>query len=131
MKSLLYATNGSAQVVVAGGTTLNVGSVIRRYGNNINVVDGNAVVQGAGFYNIDARVDVSADDIGTMTVTLYKDSIPIPGASTTISTGATGRYAITIPATIRQVCCQMSTITIEVSGGAGTVNSVAMRVVKE
>ena len=131
MKSLLYTTNGSAQVVIAGGTTLNVGSVIRRYGNNANVVDGNVAVQGSGFYNIDAHIDISADAIGTMTITLYKDGIAIPGASTTISTEATGRYSIEIPATIRQVCCQMSTITIEVSGGAGTVNSVSVRVVKE
>ena len=128
-KALLYAANTSTQAYVATGTVINFGNVVRRYGSNINLSGGNISVNGSGYYNIDAHFTFNGA-AGTATIQLYKDGVAIPGAVATQVESATGTYAVTIPAVIREVCCCESTITAVISGVAGNVTNAAIVVEK-
>ncbi len=130
-RALLYAANMTDQATVAAGTVLNVGSVVRRYGNNIGISGGNITVMGVGYYNLDVMVNLEGGAAGTAVVTIYKNGVAIPGASAQRTVAADTIYNLTIPTTIREVCCCQDVITIEVSGVATTVLDVTVRVDKE
>ena len=86
-KSAIYTVNSSAQNVAVNGT-ISLGTIIRRYGPNLNL-SGNAVsVSGGGYYDIDASITVAPTAAGNVTVTAYKDNVAIPGATATGSTTA-------------------------------------------
>lgn len=126
-KSLIYAANNTAQTVVAGNI-VSFGTAVRRFGNNINISGGNIVVNGVGYYEINASATVTASTAGTVTVTLYKDGVAVPGASASAYAG-TSSETININAVIREVCCCESTITAIVSVD-GTVNASSVIVKK-
>lgn len=126
----MYAANTSTQAYVATGTTINFGSVVRRYGNNIALSGGNVVVRGAGYYNVDVNIGFTGA-AGTATIQVFKDGVAIPGATATITTAADTNFAVTIPTLIREVCCNESTITVVISGVAGNVVNAAIVVEKE
>lgn len=128
-KSALYAANTTAQTLTAGNT-VNFGTIVRKYGNNITIAGGNVLVQGAGYYDMDTNLTVTADGAGTGVITLYKDGAAIPGASVSFTAASGSIYAFTIPAMIRQVCCAESMITAAVSGIPMTVDNAAMTVQK-
>lgn len=111
-KSLLYAVNAISQV----GPNVNFGDVVRRIGSNIQLSGGNPVIVGAGYYKIDSKFVVTLADAGTATITLLEDGVPIPGANATFTVAA-GTYTVSIPAVVREVCCEKNTITATVSTG--------------
>ena len=130
-KSILYAANTNTQsVTVTTGTSINFGSIIRKYGCNVNLSGGNAVIRGCGYYAIDTNVNFTSGVAGTITVQLYKDGIAIPGAVSTISGVAADVEALTIPTLIRIPCDCESTITAVISGVTGVVNSSSIRIIK-
>lgn len=128
-KSAVYAANTSAQSLAAGDT-INFGNVVRRFGCNCNVSGGNAIVNGSGYYDLDADVTFTAGGAGTAVITLYKDGAAISGATASVTTVAETTYAVSIPAIIRQVCCCESTITAVITGVAATVLNAAISVEK-
>lgn len=130
-KSAIYAGNALAQEFVETGTTIDFGSIVRRYGCNTALSGGNVVVDGAGYYDVDTNVTFTADAVGTAVVQLYKDGLAIPEAKATVTTAATTTYAVSIPAIVRNTCgCMQSTISAVISGVAGTINNAAIEVQK-
>ncbi len=130
-KALLYAVNSNSQAVALNGA-INFGNVVRRYGKNIGLSDGNVIISGEGYYDIDTNVSFTAG--GTLTtITLYKNGVAIPGASVSLTTVADNLYSVSIPAIIRETgfCCNTSTITAVVTGSATTVTSASILVEKE
>lgn len=127
-KSALYGANTSAQTL-AVGSTINFGTISRRYGSNIGLSGGNVTVMGSGYYDLDTNFTFLAA-AGTATITLYKDGVAIPGATASITTAANGTYNMSIPAIIRQVCCEESTITAVITGVAVTMNNAAIAIEK-
>lgn len=130
-KALLYAVNENSQTIVVGDR-VNFGSPVRRYGNNVNTSGGNVIIQGEGYYDIDATVTFVAGAAGVCTITLLKDGTVIPGA-TAVETVADGdTYTFAIPScAIREKCCCESTITAVVTGVIGTITNATILVVKE
>lgn len=129
-KSLIQVTNQSTQTVDVN-SIISLGSVQRRFGCNCRL-SGNAIeCVGEGYYAIDCAVSVAPTAIGTVTVALYKNGAQIPGA---IAYGSvsTAENPVTLPieATIRQCCCETSTITCVLVEGPGTVQNVSLRVEK-
>ena len=127
-KSALYAAMQTPTAVAVDGV-IPLGSLIRRYGCDV-ALNGNAVnITGAGYYDVDASVTVSPAAAGTVTVTLYKDGVAVPGATASETAAANGTVDLNIPALVRQVCCEAgSALTLVLTGVAATVNNVALRV---
>lgn len=127
-KSALYAAMQTPTAVAVDGV-IPLGSLIRRYGCDV-ALNGNAVnITGAGYYDVDASVTVSPAAAGTVTITLYKDGVAVPGATASETAAANGTVDLNIPALVRQVCCAAgSALTLVLTGAAATVNNVALRV---
>lgn len=132
-KSALYAYNKNQQAVVATGTIIDFGSIVRRFGNNCNLKDGNAICNGSGYYSVDVNLTfVSGSSAsGVVKVSLFRDGIAIPGAVSQTTVAAAGTVSVTIPAMVRQNCCYQSNITAIVSDLAGNVTNAAIRMEKE
>lgn len=127
-KSALYAAMQTPTAVAVDGV-IPLGSLIRRYGCDV-ALNGNAVnITGAGYYDVDASVTVSPAAAGTVTITLYKDGVAVPGATASETAAANGTVDLNIPALVRQVCCAAgSALTLVLTGVAATVDNVALRV---
>lgn len=114
---------------VAVDGIIPLGSLIRRYGCDV-ALNGNAVnITGAGYYDVDASVTVLLAAAGTVTITLYKDGVAVPGATASETAAANGTVDLSISALVRQVCCAAgSALTLVLTGIAATVDNVALRV---
>lgn len=131
-KSALYAAMQTPTAVAVDGV-IPLGSLIRRYGcdlslngNAVNIAGGN---QSAGYYDVDASVTVTPTAVGTVTITLYKDGVAVPGATASAAGAAGAPVVLAFPALVRQVCCAAgSALTLVLTGAAATVNNVALRV---
>ena len=133
-KSLIYTANTSAQSVAVNGI-INPGTVVRRFGPNLNL-SGNALqIAGAGYYNIDASFVAAPTAAGSVTVTAYLNNVAIPGATATASTGTAGNSVnISINAVIREPCqcCEgLSNLTFVLTGTAASVTNSAIVVEKK
>lgn len=127
-KSALYAALQTPTAVAIDGV-IPLGSLIRRYGCDISL-NGNAVnLSGAGYYDVDASITVAPTAAGTVTATLVKDGVAIPGATASAAAAAGVPTVLSFPALVRQACCAAgSALTLVLTGAAATVNNVALRV---
>ena len=128
-KSVLYAANSNAQTTSATGSTVDFGSIVRRYGCGLKLSGGNVIIEDSGYYNIDTNFTITPSSTGTLIIQLLQDGNVIPGAKATISTtGST--IAVSIPAIVREKCCCESTITAMFIGVDTTVNNASITVEK-
>ena len=132
-RSLIQTANPSTQTI-AVNSIIPLGSVQRRFGCNLRM-SGNAIeVSGEGYYTIDADVSVAPTAAGPVTVALYNNGVQIPGAIAYGSVTTAGNpTTLCINCTIRQGCCcdSADNITCVLVAGAGTVNNISVRAVKE
>lgn len=131
-RSLIQVANQSQQNVAAN-SIISLGSVQRRFGCNLRLSGNGIEVEGQGYYTIDADVTVAPTAAGTVTVAIYNNGVQIPGAiaSGSVSTAA-NPVTLPINTSIRQGCCDPAdNLTCVLVAGAGTVQNVSMRVVKE
>ena len=127
-KSALYAALQTPTAVAVDGV-IPLGSLIRRYGCDVSL-NGNAVnLSCAGYYDVDVSITVAPTAAGTVTATLVKDGVVIPGATASAAAAAGAPTVLSFPALVRQACCAAgSALTLVLSGAAATVNNVALRV---
>lgn len=127
-KSALYTALQTPTAVAVDGV-IPLGSLIRRYGCDISL-NGNAVnLSGAGYYDVDASITVAPTAAGTVTATLVKDGVAIPGATASAAAAAGAPTVLSFSALVRQACCAAgSALTLVLTGAAATVNNVALRV---
>lgn len=127
-KSALYTALQTPTAVAVDGV-IPLGSLIRRYGCDISL-NGNAInLSGAGYYDVDASITVAPTAAGTVTATLVKDGVAIPGATASAAAAAGAPTVLSFPALVRQACCTAgSALTLVLTGAAATVNNVALRV---
>ena len=130
-KSALYAVNNSLPTIPAAGV-IPFGTVIRRFGCNIQLAGTGVTLSGAGYYDVDVSVTLSPSAIGTVTVSLLKDGVLIPGASAAETVTAAGDTVnLSFSAIVRLQCCEdTSTLTLVLSGGAATINNASIVVEK-
>jgi hypothetical protein len=132
-KSLIQTANQSVQTV-AENSIINLGSTQRRFGCNLHLSGNGIEVNGEGYYVIDANVTVAPAAAGTVTVALYNNGAQIPGA---IASGyvatAENPVNLSVISTVRQGCCcdSADNITCVLVTGAGDVQNISLRVVKE
>lgn len=131
-KALIYIANvGSNQATLATGSKIKFGSVVRRFGCAIKSSMGNPVVEDSGYYTAFPNVTFTAGGAGTVLVRVLQDGNEIPGATANLTVADATRYSVAFPAPFRTFCCQQSTITVEITGVATTINSASIEVVKE
>lgn len=118
-------------IAVEAGSTLPLGTIIRRFGNNINMSGTGINIEGAGYYKVDASVSILATTAGNATVALYKDGVAVPGAEATVTLAVGDYETVSFPAFVRLQCCATSsTLTLVISETGGTVDNVALTVEK-
>ena len=132
-KSAIYTVNSATQSVAVNGN-ISLGSIIRRFGPNLNL-NGNAItVAGAGYYDLDVSATVAPTAAGNVTITALKDGVAIPGAIATGSTTTAGNpINLSISSLIREACpcCDsLSSITFVLTGSAASVTNMAVVVEK-
>ena len=132
-RSLIQTANQSQQTV-ALNSIIGLGSVQRRFGCNLRLSGNGIEVSGEGYYTIDADVSISPTAAGPVTVALYNNGVQIPGAIAYGSVTTAGNPTnLCINATVRQGCCcdSADNLTCVLLAGAGVVNNISVRVVKE
>lgn len=111
-KSAIYTANTSASTVTLTAAqpsaTLPLGTVIRRFGRNIQLSGNGILVDGEGYYDVGASVTLTATTAGNYTLTLFKDGVAVPGATQTVTAAAAGVITFNIPALVRLQCCDSS-----------------------
>lgn len=130
-KSLIQTVNGSTQTVAAGNV-IALGTTIRRYGCNCRL-NGDAIeVRGEGYYKIDATVTATPTAAGNVQIAMYANGVQVPGAIATTYMSAGNPVTLPITATIRQGCaCDTAdNLTLVLIEGAGTVDSMSLRIEK-
>ena len=130
-RSLIYMVNNTQQTL-AVGSTISFGLVNRHFGCNCISAGTTPAVRGAGYYSIDANFVFAAATAGAATITLYKDGVAIPGAQMTLTVAPDIIHSVTIPAVIKEKCCEsFSPITAVITGVGATVSLATIEVVKE
>ena len=132
-KSALYVANTSNQTVQVDGI-ITPGTIVRRYGPNVGLA-GNAIqIAGAGYYEINASLTAEATAAGEITVTVYKDGVPLQGATATETAAAVGDFVnLSISAIVREFCscCDgLSNLTFVLTDNDTTITNVAITVEK-
>lgn len=126
-KSAIYTVNTGTQNVAAGGT-LMLGSIIRRFGCSVNL-NGNGInLKEPGYYDVKASITAAPTAIGTVTVTLFRNGVAVPGATASAAV-STANNPVTLPiaALVRENCCgDDSTLTLVLTGTAANVTNVAV-----
>ena len=129
-KSLLYAVNSSPQAMEENGV-INFGQIVRRFGRNVNLVNGNAVLQGAGYYKISVNFVLTGAGTGPVVIQLYKNGVAIEGATDSRTLAVGNVNTLSMPAVVvRDLCCVESVITAVITGDASTINTAAITVEK-
>lgn len=130
-KSAIY-TAMTTPTSVAIGSTVPLGTTIRRFGCNV-AQDGNTItIKGKGYFLVTASITAAPAAVGAVTVAMSKDGVPVSGAtaSSSVSTAA-NPTALPITAIVRNACdCDSSALSFTLDGTASTVQNVAVTVVK-
>lgn len=131
-KALIQLANQSVQSIDVNGVIMP-GTIIRRFGCNV-ALNGNGVeIGGEGYYTIDVAVTVAPTAAGAVTVALMENGVQVPGAIAQ-TYQATAAQPVTVPivTTIRKRCCDgASVLTLVLTAGAGEVQNVSWRIIKE
>lgn len=131
-KALIYIANvGSNQTTLAAGSKINLGSVVRKFGCALKSSMGNPVAEASGYYTAYPNITFTTGGAGTVLVKVLQDGMEIPGATANLTVADATRYTVSFPAPFRTFCCKQSTITVEITGVATTINSASIEVVKE
>lgn len=127
-KSVLYTVNQSAQNVAVNGV-INLGTIARRFGQNLNLNGDRITVAGAGYYEVNASITVAPTAAGNVTVTMYKDGVPVQGASASETAAAANDLVnLSITSIVREncPCCEsISNLTFVLTGTAAAVSNIA------
>lgn len=132
-RSLIYTVNSSTQEIADGGTVA-LGSIVHRYGCNLSLSGNTILAEGAGYYGINCTVIAAPTEVGTITATLYRNGVEIPGAKASFTVSAANDIVtLTVPGVLREPCACLGpyAITCVLTGVDASVSSVTMKVVKE
>ena len=132
-KSAIYVVNQSTQDVAVDGI-INLGTIVRRYGPNLNLA-GNAIqISGAGYYEVKVSATIAPTAEGEVTITGYLDNVAVQGATATETAAAAGDFVnLSLSFITRQPCrcCEaLENLTFVLTGTAANVTNMAVVVEK-
>ena len=133
-KSLIYTVNTSTQEVALNGI-VSPGTIIRRFGPNLNLSGNGIQITGAGYYEIKASFTLAPTAAGEATITAYLDGVEIPGAVATETAAAGGDFInLSIVAVVKEgcPCCDgLKTLTFVLSDTASSITNSSIVVEKK
>ena len=125
-RSLLYTVNETAQDVAVNGI-INLGSVIRRFGQNIKLNGNSISLYGAGYYKLTVNATISASAAGDITISVLKNGAGVPGASASATAAAEGNLInLSVDVVFRETCCNpLSDVIVTLGGTAASITNIA------
>lgn len=134
-KAAIYTVNSGAQNVAVGGT-INLGTIVRRFGReccdpSINLNGSSITMNEPGYYDIDVAVTALPTAAGPVTITVFQDGVAVPGSTNTTTAAAAGNpvNVVSLPL-VRVRCGSASSISVVLTNGAGTVANISVKVIK-
>ena len=132
-KSAIYVVNQSTQVIPVDGV-ITPGTVVRRFGPNLNLSGNGIQISGNGYYKIDTSFTIAPTAEGEVTVTAFLDGVQIPGAIATETAAAAGDYInLSISSIVREgcpCCAGLRTLTFVLTGTESNITNTAIVVEK-
>lgn len=125
-KSAIYTTNNTGMTItVTDGTTAQVpyGSIIRRYGQSVQLNGGSIQCYGSGYFDVDQHLIVTPAAAGPITVQLFQDSKPIDGTTVTLNGEADTPLVLPIKALVRNCGCDCNSILTTTINASCTINN--------
>lgn len=134
-KSMLYCINNTS-VTIPENSSIPLGMTIRRFGSNIRTDGFGILVQGSGYYGVDASFSITPAAADTITIQLYQDGVAVPGALAIATVAAVDTTInLSFPAVIRLMGCscsaESSTLEFRVTGGDIVLNNGAVKVERQ
>lgn len=78
--SAIYTVNNTKQTIGSAGQ-IPFGSIVRRFGKNVQKLDGGSIVLcGSGYYDVEIQANLAPTVAGDISIQLYQDGVPVPGA---------------------------------------------------
>ena len=131
-KSAIYTVNTSNQSVAVNGI-ISPGTIIRRFGPNVNLSGNGIQIDGAGYYKISVNATLTPTSAGTVGIAVLKNNVAIQGAnaSETIETANT-QVNLSISSIVREFCpCEdISNLTFVLTGVASNITNFAIVIEK-
>ena len=131
--SAIYTVNATnSAVTTTAGTFVQVpfGSVIRRFGKNLQLDGGSILMCGFGYYDCEVTATLVPTGTDPVTVQLRKDGALVPGATVTVTPAAGDYVALPIGSVVRNCGCDCNAaLTLWVDAPC-TVSNLATKVVK-
>lgn len=128
-KAIIYTVNESAQTVAENGN-IGLGTIVRRFGCNLNLAGSGIQVMGNGYYKFYSTITLQPTEVGEITVTAYQDNVPIQGAIATETVAAAGDSVnLNLAFVLRQpcTCCEsLSNVVFRISQNGATVSNIAV-----
>lgn len=130
--SAIYTANTTPQELLANAQ-IPFGSIVRRFGRNVNLDGFGITMCGDGYYKCDCSVTLEPTEAGPVTAQLYVNGEPYPGAIATGTVAAAGdSINLSFPAIVRLRRCGDNSATLGVRLGdeGATVTNMAFTVEK-
>lgn len=134
-KAAIYTVNSGAQAVAVGGT-INLGTIVRRFGReccdpSISLNGSSITLNDPGYYDIDVAVTAIPTSAGPVTITVFQDGVAIPGSINTTTAPAAGNpvNVVSLPM-VRVRCGSASSVSVVLANGAGTVANISVKIIK-
>lgn len=128
-KSALYGANTTPQMVKNGGI-VNLGTIIRRFGQNLDMINGTVMAHGRGYFDVDVNLNIIPTSSDIITIKLLKNGIVIPGAIAKNSANINSAYSVSIPVIFRNVDIEPSVLSVGIYGATTTVLTAAISINK-
>jgi hypothetical protein len=124
-KSAIYTANTTPTTITLTTAqptaVLPLGTVVRRFGKNIQLSGNGILLNGEGYYEDNTSVTLTPVTAGDYTVALFRDGVAIPGARQTVTATAGASITFNIPAIVRLQCCDSSATIQAVVSTAATL----------
>lgn len=129
-KSVIYTALETSTAVTVGNI-IPLGTVIRRFGCNLELNGNTIETCGIGYYKVTVVATMSAPSTDPITVTLEQDGVPVTGASSTITVaGTSNETVLTVIGVVRNKCECSSTLSLVLTGADATVDNMAVIIEK-
>lgn len=115
-KAGIYCVNTTQGITIADSGIVPFGSIIRRFGQGVALGGEGIVISGAGYYDVDVTITVTAPTAGNVTATLYLNGVPVTGATATVTAAEDAVVTLPISALVRLTCCNEGVLTVVMSG---------------
>lgn len=123
---MIFTENNATQEL-AVGSVIELGNVIRKFGQNLKL-NGNAInVCGGGYYKVSANITLIGTTAGSTTITLLKDGVPYTTRTVYLAVGS--NLVVPLDTEIREFgCCadNNSNLTFVLGGTAETVSQISV-----